>query len=871
MKKRLAVWGWWQGRNLGDNWIKRTVAELFPEAEFIDTRVTDFSAYDFVICGGGGLFIYDTIRPWVNYTQKTPYGMLGLGAEFPHITDQAYKLSKNAKFFYVRDQYSLDCMKIEDIERSYDITFASPLDFTDNGSLNMDKLFLVWRDGQDLIRNEQFRKYIGYENNKDEFNEMVAGEFEEIITDDFQTCGNDIENRIGNCGFVISGRYHGIIAAIQKGLPCIAIDICPKIRALMKDCGLEEYCIKINEIKKLKSLISRAKTECGIIRKKQLAYKETAILTLKKQILQVKAAVDKVQNPLRVLHYGSYWMQENDVVKVMADDLAKLCDTSEIDLKFYTRSPDSRIKVKIPTPNGQICILNTEKVKNDILNFQPDAVILNSGGLVLEDEGFKMLKDEGIVSVGIELSDPDVYPYNGAFYAGKFDLFYTNSRYSMVSQYDRKKVNIGFLPFAASTDHHYYMPEIKKKYDLVIVGHARKDRIEVIKELSKKFKVGIYGSGWDSGLGEVNGIAHTKAINEGLMYLSFAKTAAGYKNVKVGLFEAIACNQAVITDYMEELNDFFEIGKEIICYKDVRELPDLIEYYLEHEEEREAIRKNAYIRYLSEHTYLSRWRKVKEDIKGIKKAKYKKMEDKKTNASLNAIEWSKLYDHSLLDNIYRNIVNGNLSAQSMEMLKLSNPKDKILEIGCGSGATTAYLSKCGRNCTALDFQDESLILTRDLCEKLGCTVRAVKADARMALPFEEYEFDIAFQAGLLEHFEREERINMLRLWKPCCKKMVSLIPNAASLGYRMGKGLMEKNGTWRYGKEMPQYSLIQDFEEAGYKVLDEYTIGEKNAVNFLPKDHYLRQALEKWFTEKDICKDNCGQGYLLVTIGESAS
>jgi hypothetical protein len=869
MKKRLAVWGWWQGRNLGDNWIRRTVSGLFPEAEFIDTRVQNFSAYDFVICGGGGLFIYDVIKPWVDYTQKTPYGILGLGAEFPHRTEQAQKLSRNAAFFYVRDRYTLDCMKIYDTEQSYDITFASPLSFTDDGSLDMNKVFFVWRDGREHLGNALFKEYICYEDKADEYDRIIADAFDEIRADDFQTGGDDIEHRIDGCGFVISGRYHGIVAAIQKGLPCIAIDICPKIRALMRECGLEEYCIKINQTEKLRELIDKAKSESEAIRKKQLVYREKAVITLQGHIANARAAVDRVFDPLRVLHYGSYWMGENDVVKAMADDLGKIYDSQAVDLKVYTKAPDGRIKAKITTPNGLICMLDTEKIRKDIEMFRPDAVVLNSGGLVLEDSGFKMLSKLGIVSVGIELSDPDVYPYNGAFYAGKFNLFYTNSTHSLTNQYDGGKVNIRLLPFAASTDHHFVMPDIEKKDDLVVVGHAREDRIRVVRELGKSCRVGVYGRGWETGPGEVSGLEHVKAINSGLMYLSFAKTVAGYDNVKVGLFEAMACRQVVITRYMEELKNYFEPGKEVICYREESELPGIVAYYLTHEDEREAIRKNAYARFLKEHTWLGRWRTVKADIIAFKTAKFRPGEDRKGSAPLSDAGWSRLYDRALADRIYGNIQNGNLSAQSMEMLRLSRENDRILEIGCGSGATTASLAQNGRQCTALDFQEESLVLTKGLCDRLGCAVSIVKADARAALPFEAGAFDIAFQAGLLEHFDREERVDMLRRWRPCCRKMISLIPNAASLGYRMGKGLMEKAGTWPYGRELPQYSLVREFEQAGYRVTDEYTVGEKNAVNLLPKTHYLRQALEKWMTEMDLCGDNCGQGYLLVTIGEN--
>lgn len=64
MNNKLYIWGWWQGNNLGDNWIKNVLGELFPNANFIDTSVRKFEKNSFVICGGGGLFVHDVIEPW---------------------------------------------------------------------------------------------------------------------------------------------------------------------------------------------------------------------------------------------------------------------------------------------------------------------------------------------------------------------------------------------------------------------------------------------------------------------------------------------------------------------------------------------------------------------------------------------------------------------------------------------------------------------------------------------------------------------------------------------------------------------------------------------------------------------------------------
>lgn len=136
--------------------------------------------------------------------------------------------------------------------------------------------------------------------------------------------------------------------------------------------------------------------------------------------------------------------------------------------------------------------------------------------------------------------------------------------------------------------------------------------------------------------------------------------------------------------------------------------------------------------------------------------------------------------------------------------------------------------------------------------------------------YKEKQFDYIFHSGLLEHFNKQERIAMLKHWKKYCKYMISLVSNASCLAYRIGKKIMEENGTWNYGIENPLYTQIDDFQQAGYKVEKEYTIGIKHALNFLDSNHPLRISLENAIKNKEIQEDFM-QGYLLVTIGKNNS
>lgn len=232
---------------------------------------------------------------------------------------------------------------------------------------------------------------------------------------------------------------------------------------------------------------------------------------------------------------------------------------------------------------------------------------------------------------------------------------------------------------------------------------------------------------------------------------------------------------------------------------------------------------------------------------------------------LNADEWERLMvfeEQTIIENISNS---DKCSEWTKEMLKITKPSDSVLEIGCGSGETSLVLAKNNRKVTALDYSLGTVEMVERVSKSLGITLDTICFDATKELPFST-KFDYVFQAGLLEHFYTEQRIDMLKKWKKCADTMVSLIPNANSVGYRIGKQISEDNGTWEFGLEMPQGSLKGDFEAAGIEVTNEYTIDSYGAVRFLPKDHILRVALEKMMEQYDL--DKFGQGYLLVTIGK---
>jgi len=85
------------------------------------------------------------------------------------------------------------------------------------------------------------------------------------------------------------------------------------------------------------------------------------------------------------------------------------------------------------------------------------------------------------------------------------------------------------------------------------------------------------------------------------------------------VFDVPACRSFLITDYEEQIEELFEVGKEVICYRHIDEIQDLVDYYLKHENERNRIAQKGYERVMRDHAYGSRMKFIIETMRSLYK------------------------------------------------------------------------------------------------------------------------------------------------------------------------------------------------------------------------------------------------------------
>lgn len=109
------------------------------------------------------------------------------------------------------------------------------------------------------------------------------------------------------------------------------------------------------------------------------------------------------------------------------------------------------------------------------------------------------------------------------------------------------------------------------------------------------------------------------------------------------------------------------------------------------------------------------------------------------------------------------------------LIQLLPAGGRVLEIGCGPGFTGHLLASLGYAFTGIDSDPSLIERATTLGRQLGSDARYLVGDAHDLSDFRS-RFDLAFSAGVLEHFERAETVQLLREQARCAKIVVIAIP-----------------------------------------------------------------------------------------------
>jgi spore maturation protein CgeB len=211
--------------------------------------------------------------------------------------------------------------------------------------------------------------------------------------------------------------------------------------------------------------------------------------------------------------------------------------------------------------------------------------------------------------------------------AREYDVFFTPKSYQMETLKKNGVKKVEFLPYAFDPWCHYPVSlssDEEEKYgsDVTFVGTWGKERAETLHKLVEKnfpYSLAVWGNQWER-------VNTSSPLREYIKFSpAYGETQAKiFKGSKIALaflsppdlhtartFEIPAYGAFMLAESSSEHKEFFEEDHEIVCFSDVEELRQKIDYYLENDQERKKIALAGFQKVTrGGHSYLDRINRV---------------------------------------------------------------------------------------------------------------------------------------------------------------------------------------------------------------------------------------------------------------------
>jgi len=178
---------------------------------------------------------------------------------------------------------------------------------------------------------------------------------------------------------------------------------------------------------------------------------------------------------------------------------------------------------------------------------------------------------------------------------------------------------------------------------------------------------------------------------------------------------------------------------------------------------------------------------------------------------------------------------------------------QIIEVGSGPAHDSIPFARRGADITALDYSEAGLQLAEQIYADLDLPITTVQGNA-MQLPFEDNQFDLAFNGGVLEHFtdaQLESVIDeMSRVVKPG-GVVLAFCPNRHNVFYQTHLKRIAKH-SYEFERAFTAAEMTARFEARGFQNVQRSGVHVHPAPNYLlpqsmPGIHRIEPLCRKLF------------------------
>jgi spore maturation protein CgeB len=202
------------------------------------------------------------------------------------------------------------------------------------------------------------------------------------------------------------------------------------------------------------------------------------------------------------------------------------------------------------------------------------------------------------------------------YYAPHFAFVSTTDRESLPKYENIGYTNVFLTQWACNHYDYVRLQKAVRTIDISFVGQPHGSRRRVIGSMRRAgLNVQAYGRGWPNG--RVSQHQMIRLFNASKVNLNLANSSWNARTffrrpeqIKGRNFEIPGCGGFILTTYIPDLEQYYEIGSEVECFRNQRELIEKARYYQRNDDAREEIARRGYERTIREHTYEKRCRQL---------------------------------------------------------------------------------------------------------------------------------------------------------------------------------------------------------------------------------------------------------------------